>query len=870
MKTSRFVYVLSVLLVLVLVCGIIPAAYADNSCICVSAQDKNPACTCGCNGNTKSMREETLQKFLMYTFAAETETDLIKQAALYQQAAELWEAYMDIILPTFEPEYAAGSEMLQPEDYGIIGGMYGPTDPYLRGGMGEDYLYRQYAPEEILGSSEGKRTLEDEIFEKLMMYMFLARSETDPVVREQLYLEAGELWNLYMYLAFGNTGEYSHDTYGPGMPMEGQRPDKPQHGGPGHFGPRGNEAAPVPEEPVPEQPVPEQPAASENAQPDPYLENPGAYNMLMAEIMGEAMSDAIVDILTESIIGQLPAGATVPEAALPDPYLNTKDEAASAPENAETAGNPQENTTDSAADIQSEGVLNQLAPAAIGLPNPWTETDSLEEAIRISGVNVNLPAEENLPRNMKLLYYRAVPGTLEADYGNEEEKLMFRASVEDEGYYLSGDYNSYSRSWQAIVGEHLIECLGDGRYMNIALFRDGNTAYALTMACGKEGAGLTADEMAAFVLSVLPTAETNADEQVPEAGASADEQLPEKPAQLPETQEQANADNGEIIVLFTSNVRSAVDEGIGYAGVKSIRDSLKEQGYTTILVDGGNAVGGGELGKVSRGEAIIDLMNAVGYDAAIPGELETDYGDEQFFALIKRADFPYISSNFTLDDELVLEPYVIIEASGKKIAFVGVNVTDNDGKYAELLQNAVNDARNDGAEIVYVIGHLTEGTNAADLVAGITGVDVFLDNNGGEAVVLNDKADETVIYSSCGEKLSEVGYSRINAAGAVVETGVWILPEGETVVIDNEITEMVEAAKQKLAAIQSADADAGKPAPEGENTVPAAPAIEPTVEPASEPAAEPAAESAAEEWELSDEELAQLKTIVDYLYAIRR
>ena len=76
MKTSRFVYALSVLLVLVLVCGIVPAAYADNSCICASAQDKNPACTCGCNGDTKSMREQALEQFMICTMAAEAETNV--------------------------------------------------------------------------------------------------------------------------------------------------------------------------------------------------------------------------------------------------------------------------------------------------------------------------------------------------------------------------------------------------------------------------------------------------------------------------------------------------------------------------------------------------------------------------------------------------------------------------------------------------------------------------------------------------------------------------------------------------------------------------------------------------------------------------
>ena len=852
MKTSRFVYVLSALLVLVLVCGIVPAAYADNGCICASAQDKNPACTCGCNGDIKTTREQALEQFMLCTIAAEAESDVRRQAQLYRQAAGLWDTYMDMVLSAFGPVYASDREIISPETYGIIGGADIPTEIYLSAALEENcpvYPYDQTAAEAVFDSvpaapdmTEGQLTPEDEILGEFMMYMYMARNEVDPVLRQQLYQKAGDLWDLYMYLAFGDVGEYRRDAYASDMPMEGQRPDRPQHGGPGHFGPSGNVPAHAPEQSAPIQSAP--------AQPDPYLDNLDAYNMYIAGVFGDALIDAVADILTEGIIGWLPDAATAPEAAQADPYLNTVDETPALP-NTETTDILLEGAAATAAAELPEDTGNQALPAGIGLPTPWTETNSLEEAIRISGVEVTLPAEEELPRNMKLLHYRAVPGTLEVDYGNEEEELMFRASVEDEGYNLSGDYNTYSRTWQAIVGEHLIECLGDGRNMNIALFRDGNTAYAITMACGREGAGLTADEMAAFVLSVLPAAE-----------ASADEQLPETPAQQPEEPVQANADNGEIIVLFTGDVQSAIDEGIGYAGVKSIRDSLQEQGYTTILVDGGNAVGGGELGKVSRGEAIIDLMNAVGYDAAIPGELETDYGDEQFFALIKRADFPYISSNFTLDDELVLEPYVIIEASGKKIAFVGVNVTDNDGKYAELLQNAVNDARNNGAEIVYVIGHMTEGTNAADLVAGITGVDVFLDNNGGEAVVLNDKANETVIYSSCGERLSKVGYSRINAAGAVVETGVWVLPEGETIVIDNEITEMVEAAKQKLAAIQNAEADAAKPAPEEESAVPAAPATE--------PAAESSAGPAAEDWELSDEELAQLKMIVDYLYAMRQ
>ncbi|MBE7004147.1 MAG: hypothetical protein E7425_07675 [Ruminococcaceae bacterium] len=75
---------------------------------------------------------------------------------------------------------------------------------------------------------------------------------------------------------------------------------------------------------------------------------------------------------------------------------------------------------------------------------------------------------------------------------------------------------------------------------------------------------------------------------------------------------------------------------------------------------------------MSRGEALVGLMNTVGYDVAIPGNHEYDYGMEQFLKLTELAEYPYISCNFTKEGETVFEPYLLIEASGMKLAFVGV------------------------------------------------------------------------------------------------------------------------------------------------------------------------------------------------------
>ena len=127
--------------------------------------------------------------------------------------------------------------------------------------------------------------------------------------------------------------------------------------------------------------------------------------------------------------------------------------------------------------------------------------------------------------------------------------------------------------------------------------------------------------------------------------------------------------NGDIYILCTSDVHCGVDQGFGYAGLEQVRDTLEEKGYETILVDDGDSIQGEALGTVSKGEAIIGLMNAVGYDAAIPGNHEFDYGTDRFLELVKEAEYPYISCNFTKEGKPVFSPYIIKEAGGMRFAF---------------------------------------------------------------------------------------------------------------------------------------------------------------------------------------------------------
>ena len=263
-----------------------------------------------------------------------------------------------------------------------------------------------------------------------------------------------------------------------------------------------------------------------------------------------------------------------------------------------------------------------------------------------------------------------------------------------------------------------------------------------------------------------------------------------------------------LYILFTNDVHCGAEEGFGYAGLWQIRRELESEGYETILVDNGDSIQGGAIGTLTKGDAIIRLMNKMKYDVAIPGDHEYDYGMDRFNELVEMADFPYISCNFNKEGTFVLKPYTIIEKMGKKIAFVGVTTPqtltvstpsvfqDGNGRFIydflqdetgeklySAVQKAVDAATAEGADYVYLMAHLGDTEEYypwayTDVVSHTKGIDVVLDGHSHdtEQVTMKNLEGKTVARSSCGTKLNAVGYSLITPDGAIKETNIWSWP----------------------------------------------------------------------------------------------
>ncbi|MBQ2954767.1 MAG: bifunctional metallophosphatase/5'-nucleotidase [Clostridia bacterium] len=258
-----------------------------------------------------------------------------------------------------------------------------------------------------------------------------------------------------------------------------------------------------------------------------------------------------------------------------------------------------------------------------------------------------------------------------------------------------------------------------------------------------------------------------------------------------------------VVILFTSDVHAGIDQGWGYAGVAYLRDTLAAENHV-VLVDNGDAIQGETIGTMTDGKALVELMNVVGYDIAVPGNHEYDYGMDNFLSLANDvAQYPYISANFTYNDAPVFAPYAIKEFDGVKIGFVGVTTPktitsstptyfqdengnyvygfsqdDTGAKFYAAIQSAVDAARAEGAQYVIVLGHLgTEETcepyTSIDVIYNVSGIDAVLDGHAHEVMdsnVVKGVDGKEVVRVACGTKLAHVGALTITPDGKISST----------------------------------------------------------------------------------------------------
>ena len=110
--------------------------------------------------------------------------------------------------------------------------------------------------------------------------------------------------------------------------------------------------------------------------------------------------------------------------------------------------------------------------------------------------------------------------------------------------------------------------------------------------------------------------------------------------------------------------------------IKEVRTRAAAAGEEVLLVDVGDMFQGTPIGSKTKGTAVIEYFNAMGYEFAVPGNHDFDMGRDNCERLARMSDFPWISCNIdeTSTGSLVdwLQPTLMLEYQGIKIGVVGL------------------------------------------------------------------------------------------------------------------------------------------------------------------------------------------------------
>ena len=261
----------------------------------------------------------------------------------------------------------------------------------------------------------------------------------------------------------------------------------------------------------------------------------------------------------------------------------------------------------------------------------------------------------------------------------------------------------------------------------------------------------------------------------------------------------------DVTILYTNDVHTYIDKQspkLTYAAIADLKQSYQNAGKDVLLVDAGDHVQGTAYGSMDEGASIIKLMNAAGYDAATPGNHEFDYGMDRAKAIMKEADFPYLSCNWVdLRTTLRVLPSVkVFVRGGRRIAFVGVTTPETftkstpayfmdkaqrkyiydiqggeDGKKLyDAVQKAIDKAKL-LADVVIGLGHLGVDPSSSpwtseEVIAHTSGFDAFIDGHSHtvmENVQVQDASGKAVTLTQTGSYFANVGEMTIAADGTI-------------------------------------------------------------------------------------------------------
>ncbi len=170
----------------------------------------------------------------------------------------------------------------------------------------------------------------------------------------------------------------------------------------------------------------------------------------------------------------------------------------------------------------------------------------------------------------------------------------------------------------------------------------------------------------------------------------------------------------------------AATEGMvgGYAYIEAMVKKLKPESLNALFMDSGDTFDGSPVAQMTRGQAVVPVINAMGYDAYTPGNRDFAYGKPQFLAVTSQLNMPIVSSTLrdAVTGQLVFQPYLIKQLPTMKVAIIGLThplITAGFALGKALAPNGAYGGFDVGPEITALVAQI-RATEHPDLVVALS------------------------------------------------------------------------------------------------------------------------------------------------------
>ena len=284
-----------------------------------------------------------------------------------------------------------------------------------------------------------------------------------------------------------------------------------------------------------------------------------------------------------------------------------------------------------------------------------------------------------------------------------------------------------------------------------------------------------------------------------------------------------------ITILYTNDEHGymeGVGGGVGAAELMGVWED--EFDYTLdgpfLVLSGGDMWTGPAISTWFSGASMVQVMNAMGYDAAAVGNHEFDFGLDQLKLRTEEMTFPLLSANTryksdgSIPIDIGITPFALVSVNGVTFGVIGLTLTNTPSvtnpdivapfdfiDYETALREIVPQAREAGADIIVVPAHICSG-GLSGLAIDVSDLEISMFGGGHCHETFSRLSGDSVLLGGgehmMGFAFAELEYDPETGSVSILDYGTMDNRSGNTVgVIADLVEEFVVEADIVLAQV---------------------------------------------------------------------